>query len=736
MAWRRRPSAAAIAALTLTAGLTQRLYAEGLTRAPLRAALAVPFVANEGQWDPAVAFSALSPLGVTFVTHRGEIVHSLPGGSGTGWTVVETLVGGRPQPAVRTPASTRVSYLLGSDPGRWQSNLKTYGSISLGEVWEGITVSLEARRDGVEKIFEVAPGHCASSIRTRVSGAIALRANKDGSLTVATGIGEFRFTPPVAYQFLDGLHAPVDVAYSVTGDEYGFRLGRRDPNRTVFIDPVLQSTYLGGTGPETAYGLAVHPTTGDVYVVGRTSSNNFPGTAGGAQPAAAGFGDAFVARLDATLTRLIQATYVGGSGSDWGRALLIHPTGREVYVAGETGSTDFPGTPGSAQPANAGFDDAFVARLDPSLTSLVRATYLGGSNSESGPAIGLQPVSGHVYVTGQTSSAGFPRTVGGAQPVIAGTSDAFLSRLSADLSVILQSSFFGGGLGETARSVAVTGDAVYIAGSTTSGSLPGTLGGAQTGPGGGGEDGFVARFDLSLTALLRSTYIGGSGGETVYGLAAAPVGDVYAVGFSSSTNLPGTLGAAQPSLAGQADGFVARLSPELTALSRATYLGGSEADSALAVRVHPVTGEPFVAGFSGSINFPGTAGGAQPARNGLFFDAIVARLRPDLTAISQSTYFGGTENDIANALALAPDLSVLYIAGTTGSDDLPRRTGGAQPVFAGASGNFDAFAAGLTVELGGGPAAPIPAVSPAGMVALAALLATAALLLLRGRTGA
>jgi hypothetical protein len=129
------------------------------------------------------------------------------------------------------------------------------------------------------------------------------------------------------------------------------------------LTALTQATYLGGSGADVADALAIHPTTGDVYVSGDTLSTNFPGTAGGAQPESGGSFDAFVARLPSTLIALTQATYLGGSGADESHSLAIHPATGEIYVAGFTSSSDFPGTAGGAQPTSGGPPDAFVARL-------------------------------------------------------------------------------------------------------------------------------------------------------------------------------------------------------------------------------------------------------------------------------------------------------------------------------------------------------------------------------------
>src|SRR5262249_21664128 len=178
--------------------------------------------------------------------------------------------------------------------------------------------------------------------------------------------------------------------------------------------------YLGGSGVDIPSGLFV--TGSEVYVTGMTDSTDFPGTAGGAQATSGGGADTFVARLDLALTTLAQATYLGGSGADGlssdpqglGARPSLFVTGSEVFVAGPTSSTDFPGTAGGAQPTNAGDYDAFVARLTPALTNLTQATYLGGSGFDEGS--GVSVMGSDVFVAGLTSSADLPGTAGGAQP--------------------------------------------------------------------------------------------------------------------------------------------------------------------------------------------------------------------------------------------------------------------------------------------------------------------------------
>jgi hypothetical protein len=695
----------------------------------------VPFIANAGQLDSTVAYYAPTFAGTVYVTENGQIVYSLPGGEDSesdvrpavkntrssgersGWSLTETALGGRARPKGNDPTSTGVNYFVGNDPSRWRSGLSTFDRVSLGEVWPGISLELRAHGKNVEKLFTVAPGGDPSGIRMSVAGARKLIVNEAGGLVVETGPGEVVFTPPAAFQEREGVRHPVEATYEVRGRQYGFWLGEYDPTLPVVIDPLLQATYVGGSDADQAFALAIHPTSGDVYVAGRTPSTDFPGTAAGAQAASGGGFDTFVARLNAALTMLNQATYIGGSDVEtFGVSMAIHPTSGDVYVAGVTGSTDFPSTAGGAQAAIAGPFDTFVVRLNASLTTLVQATYLGGTiGFELTWALAIHPTSGDVYVAGSTDATDFPGTAGGAQAANGGgTGDGFVARLNAALTTLGQATYLGGSATsvdrEGVRGLAIhpTSGDVYVAGITESTDFPGTAGGAQA-ANGGGFDTFVARLNAALTTLDQSTYLGGSANDTGTDLVVNPAsGDVYVTGETQSTDFPGTAGGAQASSGGSIDAFVARLNAALTTLNQATFLGGGGSDGAQALTIHPTSGNVYVSGLTVSGNFPGTTGGAQAASGG-GLDSFVARLNAALTTLSQATYLGGSGLEVASSfesgLAIHPTSGDVYVAGETTSTDFPGTAGGAQTAN---GGSTDAFVARLSADLAGTAPTPTP----------------------------
>lgn len=676
--------------------------------------IAIPFIANRGQLDRAVAFYAPTSAGTVFVTRKGRIVYSLPAerdkaGSpaekGPGWTLTESFLGGRVRPVGEDDAGTRISSFVGSDPARWQSDLPTHRTIRIGEVWPGITVSLRAHGHNVEKLFTVSPGASATAIRVKVAGTRALRVDGTGALVAETGLGEVAWSAPVAYQEKDGLRVPVRAAYSVRGKLYGFRLGAYDPDLSVVIDPLLQATYLGGSQNDPIDEMAIHPATGQVYVTGNTTSTNYPGTAGGFQPTTSGFGgrDAFVARLDASLTVLLQATYFGTSAPfEAARGMTIHPATGDVYIVGLTSSSSLPGTAGGSQPVYGGGSfDAFAARFNANLTLLLQSTYLGGTAIDDGCSVVVHPISGDVYVGGRTDSTNFPGTAGSAQPTLASASDGFIARLNADLTSMTRATYLGGDSTDLLLTYLaahpVSGD-IYVSG-RTSGFFPGTAGGAQL-VRGAGLEAIVARLNADLTQLLQATYLGGNGNDDGRRVMVHPVtGDVYVVGETESSNFPGTAGGAQPIYRSH-DGFAARLNASLTTLLQSTYLGGTSLDFAQGIALHPSNGDIYVAGDTNSNNFPGTIGAAQAASAG-GADAFVARLNPGLTTLVRATYLGGTSSEQAIPVALHPVSGEVYVAGFTGSSNFPGTAGGAQPAFGGGDASLfgDGFVARLTPDL-------------------------------------
>ncbi len=300
---------------------------------------------------------------------------------------------------------------------------------------------------------------------------------------------------------------------------------------------LVYSTYLGGSGDDRSFGIAVD-SAANAYVTGYTFSTDFP-TVNPLQPANRGLYNAFVAEINRTGSALVYSTYLGGSGQETGFGIAVDSAG-DAYVTGETASTDFP-TKNPLQPSYGGGSfDAFVAKLNPAGSALGYSTYLGGTGQDGGNGIAVDS-GGNAYVTGVTASTDFPVTPGALQTVCnSGCSphgDAFVAKLNPAGSALAYSTYLGGNGPDYGYGIAVdTAGNVYVTGGTSSTDFP-TMSPLQPAFG-GGEDGFVAKIDPAGSALVYSTYLGGSGADSGNGIAVDSAGNAYITGFTDSTDFP------------------------------------------------------------------------------------------------------------------------------------------------------------------------------------------------------
>jgi hypothetical protein len=336
------------------------------------------------------------------------------------------------------------------------------------------------------------------------------------------------------------------------------------------------STYLGGEGEDTAYGVAVDANDA-AYVVGRTSGA-FPLTKP-AQPTFGGGVDAFVVKLSASGSSFEYSTYVGGSADDDGYGVAVDSSGA-AYLTGYTQSLDFPVAPaaGALQSLLNGSQNAFVAKLAPSGATFAYSTYLGGSQADQGSAIAVD-ATGAAYVTGAATSPDFP-VKSGFQPALhakAGTSNAFVTKIDATGTALAYSTFLGGSGPDVGTGIAVdiAGHA-YVVGSTGSLDFPvaRAVQGANAARQSGGTNAFVTEVTASDADLVYSSYLGGAAGDSAQAVALVPgatppdagTGTAYVAGYTVSPDFP-AVNALQPAFASVAgdNAFVAAIGPALLA---------------------------------------------------------------------------------------------------------------------------------------------------------------------------
>jgi hypothetical protein len=403
---------------------------------------------------------------------------------------------------------------------------------------------------------------------------------------------------------------------------------------------LVYSTYLGGSGLDTGYAIAVD-STGAAYVTGETDSPTVAGPGnipfpkvGAFQATYAGGGDAFITKINPAGNALVYSTYLGGSGNERGYGIAVDSS-FNAYVTGHTssvnGSGNFPtAAPFQAQNGSLGSFDAFVTKINPAGDTLVYSTYLGGNGSENSTDGGAIAVDGdgNAYVGGTTASTNFP---GASTSTIqasygGGFIDGFVVKFNASGSALLYSTYLGGTGYDAVNGIAIdTARNAYVVGYTTSTNFP-TASPLQAAKGdvGSGEDAFVAKLNAAGSALVYSTYLGGSGGDRAYDVAVDGGGNAYVSGFTGSGDFP-TAAPFQSVRGGTGDAFVSKLNAAGSALVYSSYLGGGTGvEHGYGIAVDGA-GNAYVTGETSSTNFP-TAGPFQTTFGGSATDAFVAKI--------------------------------------------------------------------------------------------------------------
>lgn len=384
----------------------------------------------------------------------------------------------------------------------------------------------------------------------------------------------------------------------------------------------------GGTGSCSGNAIAVDGS-GNAYVAGSATAG-FPTLSARQTTFGGGATDAFALKLNSSGI-LLYSTFLGGSGDDTANAIAVDGSGN-AYVAGETHSTDFPLQ--SPIQTSTSSDDAFVTKIASTGTSFVYSTYLGGSSNNLATGIALDS-SGNAYVTGITTSSDFPHTSGVVQPTAGGGDDGFVTEVKADGSAWVYSTYLGGSGTDDALGIAVdaAGEA-YVTGDTTSTNFP-TVNAAQNALGGSSATNvFVTKLNAGGTALLFSTYYGGTLDDVGTGIALDSFADAYVTGKATSSNYP-VSNSFQSALSGTSDGFVTEFS-NTGFVVYSSFLGGTGTENALpgsnlqggvgAIAVDS-TSNAYLAGATASTTgFPTTAGVVQPANGGGLNDGFVAKV--------------------------------------------------------------------------------------------------------------
>ncbi len=629
---------------------------------PLESDGSLLFVENVGQFPTPARFRVQSAGGTLWLAEDALwLVRSVEGGR---QSLRLTLPGANPHPRLepfrRLPVT--VNYFRGDDPTGWHSAVPVWGGVRYVDILPGVDLVLGG-----------ADGHFTWRFVQRGPRAVAIPA--------------FR----------------VEGTEGLTGDEVLSLVSLAAAQDNVATG-MLFSTFLGGGKddcPVEGCVLALD-SAGNIYVTGQTESGDFPTTPGAYDTSYPVLGDVFVAKLKPDGSELVYATLIGGGKEDAGKAIAVDGAGN-AYVTGYTDSSNFPTTEGAFDRTyNEGYypDDAFVVKLNGDGSDLVYSTYLGGTADDVGKGIALDS-SGNAYVTGVAQSNDFPTTEGAFDPTYNpstqnGENDVFITKLNAAGSALVYSTYLGGGCDESGSAIRVdsSGNA-YVVGSTCSTDFPTTAGAFDRGLSGSG-DAFVTKLNAAGSALVYSTYLGGSDYDSGAALAVDSDGHPYVSGNTYSGDFPTTTGPIGPTSGDTIrDVFVAKFQSDGAHLAYAVRIGGNDTDYAGSDLAIGSDGSLYLPGGTKSSDFPTTARAFDTDFNGGGMDGFVLKLNPSGTALDYSSFLGGSGVDFAYGLSLGAE-NYVYVSGRTTSGNFPTTEGAFDT---GYNGDYDAFVSYLTTVL-------------------------------------
>ena len=579
------------------------------------------------------------------------------------------LVGANSAPKISgvDETSAKSNYYIGNDRSKWRTNVSNFAKVQYAAVYPGVDLVYYGNQRQLEYDFVVAPGADPRVITLGFSQAndghknLPLHISADGDLVAHLSGGDVSFHKPVVYQTIGSgrtrTKQAIDGHYTLKADgQAGFELGLYDRSRQLVIDPTVSfATYIGGSDEDLAVGIAADKYT-DVVIAGSTRSVDFPlfdalETFHGGTCGTLACRDVFVSKFNPTGTKLQYSTYIGGSNDDVATQLVLDMAG-DMFVVGYTLSTDFPVTPKAFQKTFGGgtvTGDAFFFELASKGIGLEYASYLGGSGEDMAYGIavdGVPTATPNIYVVGSTTSKNFPTTKGAFQTAC---------------------------------------------GLTQAGTC---------------ANGFVSKANSKGSALMYSTYLGGSGGlgDAAYGIAVDSNENAYISGMTGSPNFPTTAGAYDTMCGsdglcnGTFDGFVTELNTTGTGLAFSTFLGGSNYDYTAGIAVDGAGGI-YVSGNTISTDFPTTAGAAQstfggmsagcsPTTGAICGDVTITKLNAGGATLAYSTYLGGSLDEYPG-ISMAVDAGGnAYVTGQTDSTNFPL-VRPFQPAYGG--GSSDAF---------------------------------------------
>lgn len=599
----------------------------------------IKYVENQGQWQKEILFKSSVNTGnvylergaFTFVHYlpediakRGELYHTnkdslkLLAIQGHAWKVNFLNAKSDAYISGKNKLSEYYNYFLGNDPKNWAGNVSVFNEVLYQELYSGIDLKVYSAEQNFKYDFVVSAWADVSQIQLQYEGLEGLFL-KDGNLILLTSVGEFVEMKPYAYQLINGKTVEVLCKYELKDNVVRFKFPKGYNKQVpLIIDPVLIASTLSGTmGFDDNYGHgATFDNSGNIYTAAINFGGGYPSTIGAFQlNYSGGFTDIVLSKLSPNGSALIYATYIGGNGEEYPHSIIVSDN-NELYMFGTTSSTNYPCSAGAYDNTFGGLTDIVLTHFNATGTGIIGSTYLGGAGLDG--------------VNTLTDNYG----------------DEYRGEIILD----------------------ANGNC-YVAACAGAG-FPTTPGAYQNAFGGGAQDAVFFKLNPTLSNLMWSTYLGGSGDDSGFGLRLDANGDVYACG-GTNTNFLNANGY-QTSSQGGIDGFIVKITNNGTAMPNRTYLGHSNDDVLFFLDIDNL-GRINVYGHNpGWLNTGGTFTASPGAYNIPGSGQHIACLNTTLTNLEFLSVIGAGQSSEFIPIAFMVDIcGNIYFSGHSASFGLP-----------------------------------------------------------------
>lgn len=642
------------------------------------------FIENKGQWHDDVLFLCrmggldawITKYGVNYNFYKVERKDnhsfvcekqntSVDDKTILGHRVLFELQGGNlnPIPEGRHKQEGYHNYFIGNNPSKHATHVGLYKEVWVKNVYDGIDMRYYFDEGFLRFDFVIHPGADPSNISFKLNGAEKTYLKGEKKLAFTTCLGEVLLTDLRTFQ--EGKE--VESRFIKNQNVWKVLLGKYNLNKPLIIDPLIYSTYIGGTNSDVARSIKVDAT-GNAYISGYSSFGGYDITSGVYQPNYKGGNtDGFVTKLNNNGSQLVFSTYLGGNGNDTISDLFIDNS-NNVHVVGASFSTIFPTTPTAFQTSLVANYDGFITKLNSNGNSLIYSSLLGGSGVDGIMSVFVNNA-GEAYVTGYTNSTNFTVTPisGVLQNSLSLGQDAFVAKINASGSSVLLSTYLGGNGTDVPYAIRVDNFGnVYIAGKTTSTNIP--LVNSTQSINNGNYDVMFCKITPNFSSFLISTYLGGLNADVCLDMEINNANEIYLTGITTSNNFPTTAGCFDNSNnGGSGDCFLTKLNSN-GSVSFSTFFGGTGHDTASGLELDAMN-YIYITGFTTSTNLP-VQFPIQPSKSTTSpteADAFVTKFNASGNALIYSTYLGGSLDEFSWDIAI--DNTTAYITGQTSSYD-------------------------------------------------------------------